>query len=39
MPKREAKLFEVPIGQMAEDGKINIVVGKTLSVLGHAEHF
>jgi hypothetical protein len=39
MPKREAKLFEVLIGQMAEDGNINIVFGKTLNVLGHAELF
>jgi hypothetical protein len=37
MPKRDAKLFEVLIGQMAEDGNINIVFGKTLNVLGHAE--
>jgi len=29
----------VLIGQMAKDGKIDIVVGKDLSVLGHAEFF
>jgi hypothetical protein len=39
MPKRDAKLFEVLIGQMAEDGNINIVFGKTLNVRGHAELF
>ena len=27
------------ISQMAKDGKINIVIGKGLSILGHAELF
>ena len=34
-----ADLFEVLISQIGKDGKINIVVGKTLRVLGHAELF
>jgi hypothetical protein len=29
----------VLIGQMAEDGKIDIVIGKGFSILGHAELF
>jgi hypothetical protein len=37
MPKRDAKLLKVLIGQMAEDRNINVVLGKALRVLGHAE--
>jgi hypothetical protein len=37
MPKRDAKLFEILIGQIAKDGGVDIVLGKALRVLGHAE--
>jgi hypothetical protein len=39
MPKREAEFFEVLIGQKAQDGNINIVISKTLGILGHTELF
>ena len=39
MPERDAKLLEVLIGQMAKDREINVVLGKALRVLGHAERF
>ena len=39
MPKRDTKLFEVLIGQIAKDGGVDIVRGKALRVLGHAERF
>jgi len=39
MPQRNAKLFEVLIGQMTEDRDIDVILGKTLGVLGHAELF
>jgi hypothetical protein len=39
MPERDPKLLEVPIGQMAKDRNINIVFGKALGVLAHAEFF
>ena len=39
MPERDTKLFQVLIGQVAKDGEINVVLGKTLRVLGHAELF
>jgi hypothetical protein len=39
MPERNAKFLEVLIGQMAEDRNINVVIGKTLGVLEHAELF
>ena len=39
MPERDAKLFEIPIGQMTEDGGIDVVLGKAPAVLGHAELF
>ena len=39
MPERDAKLFEIPIGQMTEDGGIDVVLGKAPGVLGHAEFF
>ena len=37
MPERDAKLFEILIGQMTEDGGIDVVLGKAPGVLGHAE--
>ncbi len=39
MPEQDAKIFEVLIGQMRECRKINVVFGKALCVLGHAERF
>ena len=39
MPERDAKLFEVLIGQVAKDGGIDVALGKALRVLGHAERF
>ena len=39
MSKRDAKLFEVLIGQVAKDRDIDIALGKALRVLGHAELF
>ena len=39
MAERDAKLFEVLIGQIGKDGEIDVVLGKTLGVLGHAELF
>ena len=39
MPERDADLFEVLIGQIAEDRDIDVVLGKALRVLGHAELF
>ena len=38
-PSENTKLFEVLIGQVAKDGDINVVLGKALRVLGHAERF
>ncbi len=37
MPERDAKLFEILIGQMTEDGGIDVVLGKAPGVLGQAE--
>jgi hypothetical protein len=34
-----ADFFEVLIGQLTEDREINVVLGKVLGVLGHAEFF
>ena len=39
MPDRHANVVEVLIGQMAQHRDINIVLGKPLDVLGHAEIF
>ena len=39
MPERNAKFSEVLIGQMTEDGGIDIVLCKTIRILGHAEFF
>ena len=40
MAKRgNADLFEVLIGQLGQKGEIDIVLGKTLRVLGHAKLF
>jgi hypothetical protein len=40
MAKRcDADFFKVLIRQVAQNGKINIVLGKALGVLGHAELF
>src|SRR5215472_15033143 len=38
-PERNAKVFEMLIGQVGENGHINVVLGKPLSILGHAEFF
>jgi hypothetical protein len=37
MSKRVTKLFKVLIGQIAEDGGVDVILGKALHVLGHAE--
>jgi hypothetical protein len=37
MPERDSDSFEVLVGQIAENGRINIVVGKTLRVLPEAK--
>ena len=37
MPERDTKLFEVLIGQLAKDGRVDVALGKALRVLGHAE--
>src|SRR5262249_35592171 len=37
MPERDAKLLEILIGQMTEDGGIDVALAKTLGVLGHTE--
>ena len=39
MPERDTKLFEVLIGQIAKNGGVDVTLGKTLRVLGHAERF
>ena len=39
MSERDAELLEVLIGQMTEDRNIDVVLGKALRVLGHAELF
>ena len=39
MPEQDADIFEVLISQMRECRNINPVLGKPLSVLGHAECF
>jgi hypothetical protein len=39
MPERNATIFEVLIGQVAENGHVNVVLDKPLRVLAHAEFF
>jgi len=39
MPERDAKVFEVLIGQVAKHGDVDVALGKALRVLGHAELF
>ena len=39
MPERDTKLFEVLIGQIAKNGGVDVTLGKTIRVLGHAELF
>jgi hypothetical protein len=39
MPERNADILEVLIGEMAKHRYINLVLGKALRVLGHAEFF
>ena len=39
MSKRDAKPVEVLIGQVPKDRGVDVALGKTLSVLGHAERF
>jgi hypothetical protein len=39
VPKRDAKIFEMLFGQFGKDGNIDLVFGKTLGLLGHAEFF
>ena len=39
MPEQDADVLEVLIGQMAEYRDIDLVLGKALGVLGHAELF
>ena len=38
-PSENAEVLEVLIGQIAEDRDIDVVLGKALRVLGHAERF
>ena len=37
--RRNTNLFEVLIGQVTQNSEINIVLSKTLGVLGHTELF
>ena len=37
--ERNAKVFEMLVGQVGENGHINVVLGEPLRVLGHAELF
>lgn len=37
MPKRDAQLFQILIGQMTQDGNVDIILGKTVRVLGKPE--
>src|SRR4029079_13045874 len=37
--ERNAKVFEMLVGQVGENGHVNVVLGKPLRVLGHAELF
>ena len=37
MPERDSDFFEVLISQIAQNARINVVVGKTLSVLPEAK--
>ena len=39
MPERNTKIFEVLIGQVGENGHINVVLGEPLRELGHAARF
>src|SRR5580693_1367793 len=39
MSERDAEVFQVLIGQVGENSEIYVVLGKALSVLGHAELF
>src|SRR5262249_4702000 len=39
VPEQDPYVLEVLIGQMAEDRKINSILGKTFDVLGHLELF
>ena len=39
MPERDAKVFEMLLGQVGKNGNIDLIFGKTLSVLGHPEFF
>ena len=39
MPEGHAKPIKIAIRQLAEDLDIDVVLSKTLSVLGHAELF
>ena len=39
MPKRDTEFFEVLIGQVGQDRGVDVVLGKALGVLGHAELF
>jgi hypothetical protein len=35
--RRDTNLFEILIGQVAKNGEVNVIIGKTLRVLGHPE--
>ena len=37
MTERDTKLFEVLIGQVAKHGGVDVALGKSLRILGHAE--
>ena len=39
MPERDTEFFEVLIGQVGQDRGVDVVLGKALGVLGHAELF
>ena len=39
MPERDTQVLEMLVGQVGENGDVNVVLGKALGVLGHAECF
>ena len=39
MLERDTQVLEMLVGQVGENGDVNVVLGKALGVLGHAECF
>jgi hypothetical protein len=39
MPERDAEFFEVLISQVRQDWCVDVILGKALGILGHAEFF